>query len=88
MRSALALRRLSVEREGLAETVLRLAAFTVVSPAFTPVRLEPDGITMLDFRAPAFAPLEWLAFLAAPGWRTLFPVGNYPPLVSWRRLFR
>lgn len=54
-------------REGLAETVLRLAAFTVVSPAFTPVRLEPDGITMLDFRAPAFAPLEWLAFLAWHG---------------------
>lgn len=59
-------------REGVVETVLRLVAFTVVSPAFTPVRLEPDGITMLDFRAPAFAPLEWLAFLA---WHAFWAAG-------------
>jgi hypothetical protein len=51
-------------REGVAETVLRLVGYAVVSPGFTEVRLEADGITMLDFRDPAFGPAALAAFIA------------------------
>ncbi len=51
-------------REGLIETALRLVGFSMVSPHFTPVALEGDGITMLDFRAPEFGPIGLVAFLA------------------------
>jgi len=49
------------ERVGLADVLLRLVGYGVVSPRFVAVAL-PDGITMLDFRAPLFDPLAALAF--------------------------
>ncbi|MCC6717331.1 MAG: hypothetical protein IT555_05560 [Acetobacteraceae bacterium] len=62
------------DRVGLVDVVLRLAGYGVVSPEFSIVRL-PEGIAMLDFRAPRFGPLAaaasvlwhlfWLAGAAA-----------------------
>lgn len=49
------------ERVGLVDVLLRLVGYGVVSPRFVSVVL-PDGITMLDFRAPDFGPLAALAF--------------------------
>ena len=67
-------------REGLFETVLRLVGFTVVSPRFTPVPLEADGITMLDFRAPDFDAVGQVAFLA---WHVFWLPGALAAL--WHR---
>lgn len=51
-------------RVDLLDTALRLLGYAVVSPEFTALRLEQDGITMLDFRAPRFGAMAELAFVA------------------------
>ena len=46
------------DRVGLADLILRLVGFTMVSPDFSTVRL-PEGIAMWGFRTPVSARLPW-----------------------------
>ncbi len=67
-------------RIGVADTVLRLLGYSVVSPSFSIVQIE-GGIRMWDFRAPAFPPL---AAVAALLWHLFWLAGAVAAFINPR----